>query len=188
MGYSAMGVSDESLDWDDFHPVGDVMTLFWLGTDCHKTAFAEDLDSDPIQTPLLQWDSVTPPISKAGQEQRKPYLMEQAEVDIAAMSIHSNKTDPEVHMLEHKETSTHAGAQKKEEEWDSPELKYGSEQWRGGPKLWIVISCLSGAVELTSPRRRLTPGHVVLELKSLENLAQLKLGICGQILQNPEQV
>lgn len=47
-----MGMSVELLDWDDFHPVGDVMSLFWLGTDCHKTAFAEDLESGLIQAPL----------------------------------------------------------------------------------------------------------------------------------------
>lgn len=60
-----MGMSVELLDWNDFHPVGDVMSLFWLGTDCHKTAFAEDLESGLIQAPLLQWDTATPPASKA---------------------------------------------------------------------------------------------------------------------------
>lgn len=59
-----MGMSVELLDWDDFHPVGDVMSLFWLGTDCHKTAFAEDLESGLIQAPLLQEDTATPPASK----------------------------------------------------------------------------------------------------------------------------
>lgn len=43
-----MGMSVELLDWDDFHPVGDVKSLFWLGTDCHQTAFAEDLESGLI--------------------------------------------------------------------------------------------------------------------------------------------
>lgn len=57
-------MSVELLDWDDFHPVGDVMSLFWLGTDCHKTAFAEDLESGLIQAPLLQGDTATRPASK----------------------------------------------------------------------------------------------------------------------------
>lgn len=38
------------------------------------------------------------------------------------------------------------------------------------------------------PRHGLTPGHVVLELKAFENVAQLEVGICGQILQHPEQM
>lgn len=57
-------MSVELLDWDDFHPVGDVKSLFWLGTDCHQTAFAEDLESGLIQAPLLQWDTAAPPASK----------------------------------------------------------------------------------------------------------------------------
>ena len=32
------------------------------------------------------------------------------------------------------------------------------------------------------------PGRVGLELKSFENLAQLDVGICRQILQNPERM
>lgn len=59
-----MGMSVPSLDWDGSHPVGDVLSLFWLGTDWHKTAFAEDLESGLIQAPLLQWDTATPPASK----------------------------------------------------------------------------------------------------------------------------
>ena len=45
MEYSVMGMSVELLvcmphDLDEFHPVGYMMSLFWLGTDYHKTAFA----------------------------------------------------------------------------------------------------------------------------------------------------
>lgn len=58
-------MSVEWLDWDDFHPVGDVVSLFFLGSDFHKTAFGEDLASGVIQPPLLQWDTAAPPASKA---------------------------------------------------------------------------------------------------------------------------
>lgn len=38
------------------------------------------------------------------------------------------------------------------------------------------------------PRDGHMPGHVGLELKSFENLAQLEMGICRQILKNPERM
>lgn len=38
------------------------------------------------------------------------------------------------------------------------------------------------------PRHGQTPGHVVLWLKPLENLSQLEVRICGQILQHSEQM
>lgn len=45
MGYSVLVMSVELLvcvphDLDECYPVGYMMSLFWLGTDCHKTAFA----------------------------------------------------------------------------------------------------------------------------------------------------
>lgn len=38
------------------------------------------------------------------------------------------------------------------------------------------------------PRDGLMPGHVGLALKSFDYLAQLDMGICRQILKNPEQM
>jgi len=55
MGCSVMGMSAELLvcmPVDEFHPMGYVMNLFWLGTDCHKTAFTYDPEDPGPSTPM----------------------------------------------------------------------------------------------------------------------------------------
>lgn len=49
-----------------------------------------------------------------------------------------------------------------------------------------LVSQRSSGIDF--PGEGLTPGCVGLELNSVETLAQLELGICRQILQNPEQM
>lgn len=49
-----------------------------------------------------------------------------------------------------------------------------------------LVSPWSSGVDF--PRNGLTPGCVGLELTSYENLAQLEVGICRQILQNPKRM